>query len=174
MKVFQDVFTNDEILADVFPFTLDYNDVIMKVKSQYKKKDDCGKVDIGCGNAFGGEEDDSAPGEIPEEKVIDVAFNANLVETQFSKADFMTYIKTFLKNLKTYLEENGKNDRAVAFQKGAQEFVKFVVSKFNDFQFYTGASEKLDGSIVFSFWEDESAAGPVFYFFKDSVREVKC
>jgi hypothetical protein len=174
MKVFQDVFTNDEILSDIFPHTLDYNDVIMKVKSQYKKKDDVGKVDIGCGNAFGGEEDDGAAGEAGEEKVIDVAFNSNLVETQFSKADFMTYIKAFLKNLKTYLEENGKKDRVEPFQKGAQDFVKFVVSKFNDFTFYTGTSEKLDGSIVFSYWEDESAPGPIFYFFKDSVREIKC
>ena len=52
MKVFQDVFTNDEILSDIFPHTLDYNDVIMKVKSQYKKKDDVGKVDIGLMGVF--------------------------------------------------------------------------------------------------------------------------
>jgi hypothetical protein len=130
----------------------------------------------GCGNAFGGNEEEETGGDGSEaqEKVIDVAYNANLVATSFSKPEFMTYIKNFLKNLKTYLEENGKKDRVEAFQKGAQDFVKFVVSKFNDFEFYTGASEKVDGSIVFSFWEDESAAGPVFYYFRDSLREVKC
>jgi len=174
MKVFQDVFTNDEILSDIFPHTLDYNDVIMKVRTQYKKKDDVGKVDIGCGNAFGGDEEDCAPGEVAEEKVIDVAFNSNLVQTQLSKPDFMTYIKAFLKNLKAYLEENGKKDRVEAFQKGAQDFVKYVVSKFNDFEFYTGSSESLEGSIVFSFWEDDTASGPVFYYFRDSLKEVKC
>jgi len=130
----------------------------------------------GCGNAFGGNEEEEAGGDgsEPQEKVIDVAYNANLVATSFSKAEFMTYIKNFLKNLKAYLEENDKKDRVEAFQKGAQDFVKFVVSKFNDFEFYTGASEKIDGSIVFSYWEDESAAGPVFYYFRDSLREVKC
>jgi hypothetical protein len=43
--------------------------------------------------------------------------------------------------------------------------------KFNS---YTGASESLEGSIALSFWEDEAAAGPVFYFFKDALKEVKC
>jgi hypothetical protein len=47
MKVFQDVLTNDEVMSDVFQFTLDYNDVIMKVKSTYKSKEAVGNVDIG-------------------------------------------------------------------------------------------------------------------------------
>jgi len=85
----------------------------------------------------------------------------------------MTYIKEYLKKLKAYLEEQGKSDRVAVFQKGAQDFIKFVVSKFNDFTFYTGSSESLDGSIAFSFWEDESASGPVFYFFKDGLKEQK-
>lgn len=133
-------------------------------------------MNIGCGNAFGGndEEENGGDGSEAQEKVIDVAYNANLVPTSFSKAEFMAYVKNFLKNLKTHLEENGKKDRVEAFQKGAQEFVKFVVSKFGEFEFYTGSSEKIDGSIVFSFWEDESASGPVFYYFRDSLREVKC
>lgn len=47
MKVFQDVFTNDEIMSDVFNFTLDYDDVIMKVQSRLTTKDNCANVDVG-------------------------------------------------------------------------------------------------------------------------------
>lgn len=47
MKVFKDVFTNDEVLSENFPFTLDYSDVIMKVKSSLKSKESAGNVDIG-------------------------------------------------------------------------------------------------------------------------------
>ncbi len=47
MKVFQDVFTNDEIMSDVFKFELAYDDVIMKVKSRLTTKDNCANVDIG-------------------------------------------------------------------------------------------------------------------------------
>ncbi len=86
----------------------------------------------------------------------------------------MTYIKGFLKTLKIYLEKNGKEDRVESFQKGAQDFIKFVVTKFDDFTFYTGSKESLEGSIVFSYWENDSGPGPVFYFFKDALKEVKC
>ena len=47
MKVFQDVLTNDEVMGDTFNYTLEYNDVIMKVKSSYKSKEAVGNVDIG-------------------------------------------------------------------------------------------------------------------------------
>ena len=39
---------------------------------------------------------------------------------------------------------------------------------------YAGASESLDGSIALSYGEDEGATGPMFYFFKDALKEVKC
>ena len=57
---------------------------------------------------------------------------------------------------------------------GAQAFVKEVVGKFDEWEFYTGSSESLDGSVVMSFWEDESASGPMFYLFKDALKEIKC
>jgi hypothetical protein len=47
MKVFKDIFTNDELFCDTFKFEIVFQDAIMKAKSQYKKKDDVGKVDIG-------------------------------------------------------------------------------------------------------------------------------
>jgi len=175
MKVFQDVFTNDEVLSDIFTFELAFNDVIMKVKSSYKNPENVGNVDIGCGNAFGGQEEEEggADGNAVE-KVNDVVYNGNLVANQMSKAEFMAFIKNYLKNLKAHLESNGKADRVDGFMKGAQEFVKTVVSKFDDYEFYIGSSESLDGGLVLSFWEDESAAGPVFYFFRDGLKEVKC
>lgn len=86
----------------------------------------------------------------------------------------MALVKPFLKKLKTFLEENGKADRVESFQKGAQNFIKNIVANYDDWEFYTGASEKLDGSLVCSFWEDESATGPMFYLFKDCLKEIKC
>jgi hypothetical protein len=172
MKVFQDVLTNDEVMSEVYPFALEYSDVIMKVQGAYKSKESVGNVDIGCGNAFGGEEEGGSE-EAPTEKVLDVVFNFGLVETSFSKQEFMAFIKNYLKNLKAWLEANGKADRTESFMKGAQEFVKKVVGNFDEYTFYLGAKESMDGGVVLSFWEDESAAGPVFYFFMDGLKEVK-
>lgn len=127
----------------------------------------------GCGNAFGGEEEEVGGAEEAGEKVLDVVYNGNLATTSFSKAEFMTFIKNYLKTLKGYLESNGKSDRVEVFMKGAQEFIKFVVSKFDEFEFYLGSSESMEGGIILAFWEDETATGPVFYFFRDGLKEEK-
>jgi hypothetical protein len=176
MLVFQDVFTRDEVMSECFKFELAYEDSVMKVKSAMKNKESVGNIDIGCGNAFGGSDEDGDSGSgdgTPSEKVLDVPYNFNLVQTSFSKSDFMTFIKNFVKNLKTYLEENGNTDRVATFQKGVSDFVKFLISKFDELEFYLGSSESLDGGIIIAFWEDETASGPVFYYFKDCLKEVK-
>ena len=76
--------------------------------------------------------------------------------------------------MKTKLVEQKKEDRVEKFMAGAQAFIKHVISDFDNYDFYTGASEKLEGSVVLSYWEDESASGPVFYLFNDSLKEIKC
>jgi hypothetical protein len=45
----------------------------------------------------------------------------------------MAYIKEFLGKVKEELKAN-KPDRVDAFQKGATSFIKFVVSKFEEFE----------------------------------------
>jgi hypothetical protein len=174
MKVFQDVFTNDEVMSDIFNFTLEYGDAIMKVPSTYRNKEDVGNVDIGCGNAFGGDEEDGGVEGQQSAQVIDVVYNSNLVETSYSIEDFDIAIKAYLKNLKVFLEENKQNDRVKVFQIGAAAFYKFVKGKFEEFTFYTGSSESDKGTIICSYWEKEDAPGPVFFFFKDGLKEIKC
>lgn len=179
MLIFQDIFTNDEFMSDIFPFTLEYEDCIMKVKSQYKAPEDVGNVDIGCGNAFGGgEEEQGGDTGAGAEKVIDVVYNANLQQFHMSKQEFMAYIKDYFGRVVKYLEENGKADRVANFKKGCTAFIKFIVPKFDEIEIYVGASkhddEDLKGAVAISYWEDDSAPGPVFYFFKDALKEVKC
>ncbi len=110
----------------------------------------------------------------PEEKVINIEYNFNLAPYPLSKKEFITTIKAYLKALKAHLESNGKTDRVEKFMAGAQAFVKRITSDFENWTFYQTTSEKTEGGLVFSFWEDESGPGPHFYFFKDGVKEVKC
>lgn len=174
MTVFQDVFTNDEMMSELFEYELCYHDAVMKVKSSYKRKGDIGHAF--SGDEEGAGEEGAGDGDEPVEKVIDVAHNFNLVETSFGISDFVDYLRNQIKKIKTWLEANGA-DRVDDFMKGADEFFKFVrqerEDKFDEFTFYTGASESMDGSIVISYWEDDTAPGPVFCFFKDSLKEVE-
>ena len=47
MRLFVDIFTDEEFLSDVFKFELAHNDAIIKAPSSYKKKDEIGEVDVG-------------------------------------------------------------------------------------------------------------------------------
>jgi len=177
MKIFKDVITGDEMLSDTFQMTVEYEDAIYKVPSKNRPKDDLGDVDVGCGDAFTkqeGEEEPSAPQGV--EMVLDVIANSELKQVNMSKKEFMAYIKDYFKKIIAYLEENGKKDRVDGFKKGAQAFIKFIVPKFDDIELYTGANGENDdgeivGGICISYWEDDSAKGPMFYFFKDGLKE---
>ncbi len=170
MLIFQDIIKNDEFMSDIFPYTLEYDDVIMKVQSSYKPKDKISHIDGVEENAEGDDE--------PTENVNDVIYNANLQPVKMSKKEFMAYIKDFFKKVVTYLEEHDKKDRVETFKKGATAFIKFIIPHFDDLELYTGSShqehEDVEGGIAIAYWEDESAKGPVVYFFKDALREEKC
>ena len=179
MKIFKDIVGGDEMLSDTFQMTLEYEDAIIKVPSKNRPKDDLGNVDIGCGNAFGGgdaEEEQPAAGGEGVEMVLDVVANSELKQVNMSKKEFMAFIKDYFKKIIAYLEENGKSDRVESFKKGAQAFIKFIVPKFDDIEIYTGANgESEDGEIVggicISYWENDEDKGPMFYFFKDGLKE---
>ena len=178
MKIFKDIVGGDEMLSDTFQMTVEFDDAILKVPSKNRPKDDFGDVDIGCGNEFGGGEKEEDPQPAPGgvEMVLDVVANSELKQVNMSKKEFLAYIKDYFKKIVTYLEENGKSDRVEGFKKGAQAFIKFIIPHFDDLELYTGAhGENEDGDIVggicISYWEDDQAKGPMFYFFKDGLKE---
>jgi len=177
MKIFKDVLTGDEMLSDTFQMTSEYEDAILKVPSKNRPKDDLNNVDIGCGDEFAKAEgaEDPAPQQ-GVEMVLDVIANSELKQVNMSKKEFMAYIKDYFKKLIAYMEENGKKDRVDGFKKGAQAFIKFIIPHFDDIEIYTGANGENDegeivGSVCISYWEDDTAKGPMFYFFKDGLKE---
>jgi hypothetical protein len=50
MRLYVDIFTDEEFLSDVYKSELANSDCIMKVKSSYKLKDQIGDVDVGKTN----------------------------------------------------------------------------------------------------------------------------
>ena len=173
MKLFKDVITGDEMLTDTFEMTTEYEDAIIKVPSKNRPKDQLNS-DIPNEDEEG--QDPNAQANEPVEMVLDVVANSRLKQVNMSKKEFMSYIKDYFKKVIAYLEENGKKDRVEGFKKGAQAFIKFIVPKYDDIELYTGDNgENEEGEIVggvcISYWEDDSAKGPMFYFFKDGLKE---
>ncbi len=53
MRIYQDIFSNEELLSDSYKVDMKFEDVIAEVQSKMVAIKDA-DVDIGCGNAFGG------------------------------------------------------------------------------------------------------------------------
>lgn len=87
--------------------------------------------------------------------LIDLVAHHDLKEVKLDKAAFMAAIKAYLPRVVPWMGENGLKESVKPFRAQATEFVKFVVSKFDTFTFYTGANGDATGSIAFSYQKDE-------------------
>lgn len=59
----------------------------------------------------------------------------------------MSYLKGYMKVVKAALEKKNP-ERVEAFQTGAAAYAKKIISDFDNFEFYTGASQDVDGMVA--------------------------
>ena len=174
MLIFKDFLTKDEFLSDTFPYTLEYDGVIIKVKSSMKAPEEIGSI------AGIDDEPQQNDGEAPKEKVVDVVYNAGLSQYNMSKKEYGAFMKEYMKKIMDKLQKEGKDENYIAnFKKGAGAFFKFVCSNFDEVELYTGTNGEnedgeLVGGLVVSIWEEGWEKGPVIYMFKDALIEEKC
>jgi hypothetical protein len=109
------------------------DDIVYEVETKFVTVGGC---DIACNPD---DEGGDAGTDDSEQRVLNIIESHKLVETNFTKKQYLLYIKGYMKRLKTYLEENNPS-RVEAFQAAAAEFVKKVLGKFDDYQFFTGES----------------------------------
>ena len=86
----------------------------------------------------------------------------------------MESIKEILKKNVGHMKENGKEDNIKLFRAQATEFVKFVVSKINNFTFYSGDMVSPDDTrqIAYCYSKDEDDyLTKTFMFFNVALIE---
>lgn len=161
MLVYKDVFTGDEMIGDSYDLKL-VDDVVYEA--------DCAMIEVGVGevniggNASAEEADEGTDDQA--EKVNNVVYSFKLSPTSFDKKSYMTYIKGYMKKVKTHLQETAP-DRIPIFEKGIAAFVKKVLSNFNDYEFYTGESMNPDGMVALLNYREDGTT-PYFSFSKCS------
>jgi Translationally controlled tumour protein len=136
-------------------------------------QDSGANVNIGCGNEFGGgaeEVDDNAE---YVNNVVDESLGFDLHEVPMSKKDLKEYLQTYCKNLRQKLKEDDKiaGPDVKGFTQSAPEFCKYILSKYDDLQFFTSSSMDPDGSMAFAYYE---TADPIFIYIKMGLIEEKC
>eukprot|EP01089_Gocevia_fonbrunei_P006597 TRINITY_DN1738_c0_g2_i2.p1 TRINITY_DN1738_c0_g2~~TRINITY_DN1738_c0_g2_i2.p1 ORF type:complete len:174 (-),score=53.52 TRINITY_DN1738_c0_g2_i2:81-602(-) len=173
MKIFIDVFTEEEIASDAYPIKV-INDVAYEIETKLVVE---GDDDFGISNNE--EEGESASGGGAPKEPVNNLVNAHKLEvTSFSKKDFMTYIKGYLAKLKKRLVDVDSldADTVKAFETGCRTFIGGVVKAFDEYTFYTGPTMNLDGQILLCKWgkNAEDVDVPFFYLLKAGIREEKC
>lgn len=140
----------------------------------YTLQESGGSVDIGCGGEFGGggaeELDDGA---VLVNNVVDETIGFDLHEIPMGKKDIKEYLQIYCKNLRAKLKEDDKvtGPEVKAFTQSAPGFCKWILSKYDDMQFFTSSSMDPDGSMAFAYYVD---VDPIFVFIKGGLLEEKC
>merc|ERR1712141_320882 len=172
MKIYKDVFSGDELFSDTYPMKL-ADDCLYEVYGKHVQRKIGDDFDIGA-NASAEEADEGT--EEATESGVDLVLNHRLVETGFGKkADYMNYLKDYMKRVVAYLESNDKKDQVEGFKKNINGVMKGLLGRFNDLQFYTGENMDPKGMIILvDYKEVDGEEGPIVMFFKHGLEEEKC
>merc|ERR1711863_102091 len=172
MKIFEDVFSNDEMFSDTYPLKLK-DDCLWEITCKHisRTQDD---IQLAGANASAEEADEGT--DAASESGVDVILNHRLVETGFgSKKDYTVYLKDYMKKVIAYLEENDMKDQVDGFKKNIQAVMGDLLKKFKDLQFFTGESMNPDAMILMVEYRDVNGEErPIIMGFKHGLREVKC
>jgi len=167
MLLYTDVISGDEMFSDAFPIKV-IDDAVFEVDCQLITVKAGADIDIGA-NPSSEEQDEAL--EEGATQVNNVVYSFRLQPTSFDKKSFLTYLKGYMKTVKTELQAS-KPGRVEAFEKGAQAFAKKIVANFKDYEFYTGESMNADGMVALLNYRDDGVT-PYFTFWKDGLKEVK-
>ena len=173
MKVWKDIISGDEMLSDSFPmvFPDEFNGEIIKAQAKFITKKENESYGISANTDEGEEE---AAADDKSITVIDIVDSLRLKEIFPDKAGFMGMVKEYLK--RTVGEESSKwgitEENKVAFQKSVSAFVKYILTKFSECQFFIGENENWDQFPAISFTEDGNT-DPSFFYLNRGLKPEK-
>ena len=172
MKIYKDVISGDELFSDTYKVTLTDN-VLYEVVGKYETRTD-GEVVLEGANASAEEADEGT--DANSVSGIDIVLNHQLVETGFGdKKGFTDYLKTYMKKVLKYLEENDRKAEIEEFKANINKVMKELMGRFKDLQFFTGESMNPDAMIAMcEYKEIDGTERPVMMFFKHGLEEEKC
>merc|ERR1712226_1774899 len=123
--------------SDIYPMKL-VDDCMYEVYGKHETRTE-GEVRLEGSNASAEEADEGT--DSSSTSGIDIILNHRLTETGFgSKKDYMVYLKDYMKKIVKYLEDNERAGEVETFKKNMNNYMKELLPKFKDLQFYVGES----------------------------------
>ncbi|KAL2888341.1 Translationally-controlled tumor protein [Ceratocystis lukuohia] len=164
MLVYNDILTGDEMISDSYDLK-EIDNVVYEA--------DCAMITLGAVNVDTGanasaEEAEEAldDGEV---KVNNIINSFRLQPTEFSKKDFLAYLKEYMKAVKAKLPA----DQVQSFQDAAGKFAsKTLLPNFKQYEFYTGESMDPQGMVALLNYREDGVT-PYFTFWKHGLKATK-
>jgi hypothetical protein len=105
--------------------------------------------------------------------VVDETIGFDLHEVPMSKKDVKEYLQAYCKAVRQKLKDDDKvsGPDVKAFTQSAGPLCKWILSKYDDMQFFTSASMDPDGSMAFAYY---TGVNPTFVYIKMGLIEEKC
>lgn len=134
-----------------------------------------GDVDIGA-NPSAEEQEEAL--ENGGETVNNIVHSFRLTPTSFDKKSYLTYLKGYMKKLKSTLSERAEagdeeaKKRLGSFEAAAQSFAKKLIGNFKDYEFFIGESMDPEGMVVLMNYREDGVT-PYMIYWKDGLKEVR-
>lgn len=166
--VFKDIFATNgslEVISDSFGLVDVFGKYVFKATSNYiEVADDCG---VANNDDEGGDMDGP-------QRVLNIQHNFGLQETKYTKAEFMTWAKSYMKKLIAKLTIEAPAD-VDGFKTEATKYVKFVTENIDNITFYINSEMDEEGLVIAALWtnEEKDNEGPTFYYFRHGLKSEK-
>merc|ERR1712038_800194 len=173
MKIYKDVFSGDELFSDTYPMKL-VDDCIYEVYGKHETRTE-GEIQLDGANASAEGEDADGGADPNSTSGVDIVLNHRLTESGFgSKKDYTVYLKDYMKKIVAYLEQNDRAAEVDTFKKNINGYMKDVLGRFKDLQFFVGESMDNDAMIMIMDYKDyQGEERPFLIAFKHGLEEEK-
>jgi len=170
MIVYKCVITGDEMFSDGYKFTLTEDGLMYEVDGKLiTRSDNIDDALIGGNASAEGLDEGSEASSISG---VNIVIDFKLQEAaSFNKKSYGSYIKKYLKTIKTHLEENDP-DRVNDLMAKAPARVKMIMDNMDKFQFFTGENMNPEGMHALLDYREDGIT-PYMLFFKDGLLAEK-
>ncbi|XP_060091457.1 translationally-controlled tumor protein homolog [Heteronotia binoei] len=170
MIIYRDCISQDEMFSDIYKIKEVASSLCLEVEGKMVSQKE-GEIDDALIGGNASAEDPEGDGtEATVVTGVDIVMNHHLQKTSFTKEK--TYIKDYMKAIKTRLEET-KPERVKPFMTGAAEQVKHILANFKNYQFFVGENMNPEGMVAMLDFREDGVT-PYMIFLKDGLDMEKC
>ncbi|XP_034417713.1 translationally-controlled tumor protein homolog [Cyclopterus lumpus] len=170
MIIYRCLISNDEMFSDSFKVKESENGIFYEVEGKLVTRAE--GFDDALIGANASAEEAAEGSDVSSVSGVDIILNHTLHQTGFTKKQYLSYFKEYVKVIKANLEKNNP-ERVATFVDEIQKEAKKIVGNIDNYQFYMGENMNPEGMVALLDYREDGIT-PFMLFFKDGLLVEKC